>query len=464
MNQNTTDRLGRESLGKLLFSLAVPAIAAQLVNMLYSIVDRIYIGHLPDIGASALTGVGVTFPIIMIISAFSSLIGMGGAPRAAIKMGEKKEDEAEQILGNCFTALIAISIVLTVLFLIYADELLSTFGASPETLPYGLRYLKVYVCGTIFVQTALGLNSFITAQGFAKTSMLTVMIGAVINIALVPILLFGFGMGVEGSAIATVISQAISAIWVLKFLTGSKTKLKIRRKYMRLNKSVIVPVLLLGISPFIMQSTESLLNISFNSSLQNYGGDMAVGAMTILSSLMQILSLPIMGMAQGAQPIISYNYGAKCSERVKKTFKLLLISAMSYALLFWAFMMIFPQAFISLFTTDAKLVEITLWAIRIYMAAIFALGAQIACQQTFIAVGQAKVSVFLALLRKIILLIPLIYILPYFFADKIFAVFLAEPVSDFIAATVTVLTFIVQFRKILAGNVKEKGTDFVSVN
>jgi putative MATE family efflux protein len=452
MNNERTNKLGKESIGRLLFSLAVPAITAQLVNMLYNIVDRIYIGHLPDIGASALTGVGVTFPIIMIISAFSALIGMGGAPRAAIKMGQKKLQDAEEILGNCFIVLMGISIVLTAFFLIFGEQLLSMFGASAETLPHGLAYLNIYVCGTIFVQISLGLNSFITTQGFAKTSMLTVVIGAVINIVLDPILMFGFGMGVQGAAIATVVSQAVSALWVLKFLLGNNSKLRIRKVNMKLNKSVIIPVLLLGISPFIMQSTESLLNISLNSSLQRYGGDLAVGAMTILSSLIQILVLPLTGLTQGAQPIISYNFGAKNNDRVKKTFKLLITSALCYSAVFWVIMMVFPKLFISLFTGDSSLVEITAWSIRIYMGAAFALGAQIACQQTFIAIGQAKTSLFLALLRKIILLIPLIYILPNFFSDKVFAVFFAEPIADLIAVTVTVTIFLTQFKKILAEN------------
>lgn len=449
---NTSNKLGTESIGKLLFSLAVPSIMAQLVNMLYNIVDRIYIGHLTGIGGKALTGVGVTFPIIMIITAFSSLIGMGGAPRAAIKMGEKNEEGAEEILGNCFTSLIAISLILTFVFLIFNEKLLWMFGASQDTIQYGLNYLNIYVCGTFFVQMALGLNSFITTQGFAKTSMLTVVIGAVINIVLDPILMFVFDMGVEGAAIATVVSQAVSAIWVIKFLTGKKTKLKIKKKNLKIKKSIIVPVLLLGISPFIMQSTESLLNISLNSSLQRYGGDIAVGAMTILSSVMQILFLPIQGLTQGAQPIISYNFGAKSNERVKITFKLLLKSCLSYATLMWLIIMVFPNVFVRLFTNDTALIDYTVWALRIYFGAAFILGAQISCQQTFVAVGQAKASMMLALLRKIVLLIPLIYILPNFFADKVFAVFLAEPISDFIATSVTVITFTTQINRILEEN------------
>ncbi|MCQ4923701.1 MATE family efflux transporter [Tissierella carlieri] len=452
MKKDITNKLETESVGKLLLNLALPAIIAQLVNMLYNIVDRIYIGHISGIGAAALTGVGVTFPIIMIITAFSSLIGMGGAPRAAIKMGEQRDDLAEEILGNCFTLLVGIAIILTIFFLTTGERLLMMFGASSETISYGLSYLNIYVAGTIFVMITLGLNSFISTQGFSKISMLTVVIGAVINIILDPILIFGFNMGVQGAAIATVISQAVSAIWVLRFMLGEKTKLKIHKKYLKLKKEAIIPVLMLGISPFIMNSTESLLNISLNASLQKYGGDIAVGAMTILSSLMQIMFLPLAGLTQGAQPIISYNYGAKNNERVKETFKLLIMSAMIFSLVLWTLMMIFPKVFVSLFTKDIELMNITVWAMRIYLGAGVVLGAQIACQQTFIAIGQAKISLFLALLRKIILLIPLIYILPIFFKDKVFAVFFAEPIADIIAVTVTVVVFAIQFKKLLLEN------------
>ncbi len=441
--------LGEKSVSKLLFEMAIPAIIAQLVNILYNIIDRIYIGHLPDIGATALTGVGVTFPIIMVISAFSALIGMGGAPRAAIKMGEKDDEAAENILGNCLTALIVISVLLTILFLITNKPLLMMFGASEETLPYALSYLNIYVCGTIFVQIALGLNSFITTQGFSKTSMVTVAVGAALNIILDPILMFGFDMGVEGAAIATVVSQCVSALWVLFFLSSRHTKLKIRRKYMRPQRTIIAPVLMLGLSPFIMQSTESLLNVAFNSSLQKYGGDIAVGAMTILMSLSQIQYMPIHGLCQGAQPIISYNYGAKNTNRVKATFRLLAISAFSYSTIIWLLMMLLPGQFISLFTSQVELISYTSWALRIFIPVSFLMSMQTCCQQTFLALGQARVSILLALLRKMVLLIPLIYIMPIFFEDKVFAVFLAEPVADFMAVTVTMLTFAFQFKKIL---------------
>lgn len=453
--QQTTDRLGTEKVGKLLFSLALPAIAAQLVNMLYNIVDRIYIGRIPEIGPLALTGVGVSFPIIILISAFAALVGMGGAPLAAIRLGAGKDEEAEKILGTSFTAMIITSTLLTVLFLLFNERLLVSFGASGETLPYALSYLNTYVLGTFFVQVALGLNAFISTQGFAKTSMLTVVIGAVINIILDPIFIFVFGLGVRGAAIASVISQGVSAIWVLYFLVGPKTKLRLSKANLGINWPILQQVLLLGISPFIMQSTESLLNITLNTSLQRFGGDLAVGSMTIIASLMQFVMLPLFGLTQGAQPIISYNFGAKQFGRVKEAFRILLVLSIGFSGLMWLAMMLKPQMFVFLFTNNLELTELTVWALRIFLSAVFVLGAQVACQQTFIALGQAKVSLFLALLRKVILLIPLIYILPYFFANKVFAVFLAEPVADFVATSVTVFVFIQRTRKLLLENVPD---------
>lgn len=442
--------LGQGSVGKLLFQLALPAICAQVVNMLYNIVDRIYIGHIPGIGAAALTGVGVTFPIIMLISAFSALVGMGGAPLASIEMGKGDDDRAERILGNCFVTLLITSVVLTLFFLLTGERLLLLFGASEDTISYALGYLNIYVCGTIFVQIALGLNAFISSQGFARTSMYTVMIGAVINIVLDPIFIFVFDMGAQGAALATILSQAVSCVWVLVFLTGKMTKLKIRRRNLRIRAKVLLPVLALGVSPFIMQSTESLVSVSLNSSLQRYGGDLAVGAMTILASLMQMLNMPMMGLTQGAQPIIGFNYGAGKYDRVKKAFRLLLGSTVTYSTVFWLLIMLAPGMFISIFNRDPVLLQISSWAARIYLGAVFMLGIQIACQQTFLAVGQAKISLFLALLRKIILLIPLIYILPMFLQDKVFAVFLAEPVADFLASASTALVFALNIKKILA--------------
>ena len=449
MDTSSTNKLGTEKVVKLLFQLALPAITAQVINMLYNIVDRIYIGHIEGIGGLALTGVGLCFPILILISAFSCLIGMGGAPQASIRMGARDNEGAEKILGNCFALILIMSIILTGIFLISGETILMLFGASKDTLPYAMEYLNIYVIGTLFVMISLGLNSFISAQGFAKTSMMTVMIGAIINIVLDPIFIFGLHLGVRGAALATIISQCVSALWVLKFLFGPKTTLKIRPGNMKLSAKVLFPVIALGLAPFIMQSTESLLSVCFNTSLQKYGGDLAVGSMTILASCMQILTLPLSGLAQGAQPIISYNFGAGNKNRVKQAFRLLFTCSLGFAIIFWLINMIFPQLFVGLFANDAALKNTAVWALRIYMATGFMMGIQMACQQTFVSIGQAKISLFLALLRKIILLIPLIYILPNFFADKVFAVFLAEPVSDFIAASTTFLMFKWQFDKVL---------------
>lgn len=440
--------LGSGSVGTLLFKLAVPAITAQIINVLYNMVDRMYIGHLPGDGANALTGVGVTFPVIMAISAFAALVSMGGAPRASIMLGRGKKEEAENILGNCTTALLAVAVVLTVFFLTFGRSILMMFGASDNTIEYGWAYMQIYSLGTIFVQLALGLNAFINAQGYAKTGMLTVLIGAICNIILDPILMFGFHMGVRGAALATIISQGISATWVVLFLISSKSFLKIRLRYMKPKAEILMPAIALGAAPFVMQFTESILNICFNTSLLKYGGDVAVGAMTIMGSVMQFSLLPLQGLTQGAQPIISFNYGAKKLDRVSRTFVILLVSCLCYSTLLWAVSMFAPMVFINIFTKDAALTAFSVWSIRIYMAASLLFGAQLACQQTFIALGDSKTSLFLALLRKVILLIPLIYILPGFFENKVFAVFLSEPIADTIAVCTTVTLFIISFRKL----------------
>ena len=447
MQQNQTEELGTCGVGKLLFKLAVPAIAAQIINLLYNLVDRMYICHIANVGKLALTGVGVCLPLIMLISAFAALVSMGGAPRASIFLGKGEHDNAEKTLGNSFTLLIILSLTLTVIFNFFAKDLLLLFGASENTIEYATSYMKIYSLGTIFVQLTLGLNAFISAQGFAKTSMMTVLIGAICNIILDPIFIFGFNMGVSGAALATIISQSLSMIWILFFLTGKKTTLKIKKKNLRLSKNIILPSIALGLAPFMMQSTESLIAVCFNSSLLKYGGDIAVGAMTILTSVMQFSMLPLTGLTQGGQPIISYNYGAKNPERVKKAFKILLISCVTYSCILWALAMITPKSFVLIFNNDPELVEFTSHALRIYMAVSCVFGIQIACQQSFIALGNAKTSLFLALLRKIILLIPLIYIMPLFISDKTTAVFMAEPVADFLAVSTTSILFFVQFRK-----------------
>lgn len=450
MNRQQTD-LGTGSVGKLLWKLALPAIVAQMVNLLYNMVDRIYIGHIPGNGDIALTGLGLCFPILMLVTAFSSLVGAGGAPRVAIAMGKGEHDLAEKILGNCTAALFFAAMILTISLEVAGVPILRMFGASDATLPYALDYLRIYVAGTVCVMFSLGLNPFITTQGFAKTAMKTVLIGAVCNIILDPIFIFVLNLGVKGAALATVLSQGISAIWVLRFLTGKDTRLRIRKENLRIQPQVMLPVLALGISPFIMSATESVLNIAFNSSLSKYGGDVAVGAMTILSSIMQLQFMPIQGLAQGAQPIVSFNYGAGKVERVQKTYRLLLVSSTLYTMAFWILVQVFPNVFVGIFNSSSpELMEMTVWALRIYFAVSGLFGIQMAVQQTFVSLGQAKLSLFIACLRKIILLIPLIYILPAFLEDKTFAVFLAEPIADFVSVTVAATLFALNIKKILS--------------
>lgn len=442
--------LGRESIGKLLFQLAIPTVAAQIINMLYNVVDRIYIGHIPGNGALALTGVGVCMPIILIVSAFAAMVGSGGAPRATIAMGKNQEDQAEKILGNCVTLQLIISVILTALLLLFGRQILLAFGASENTIEYACAYLNIYALGTIFVQLTLGMNMFITAQGFAKTGMLSVLIGAVANIVLDPVFIFGFGMGVRGAALATVISQAMSCIWVVSFLFGKKTYLRIRKENMRLKRKIVVPTLTLGLAAFIMQASESVISVCFNSSLLRYGGDLAVGAMTILTSVMQFAMLPLQGLGQGAQPIISYNYGAHNADRVKKTFSLLVKVSLCYSIVFWLSVQLFPGVFVSLFTADAQLLSFAKSALRIYLAVMFAFGIQVACQLTFSALGNAKASIMVAVMRKFILLIPLIYLLPYLFSkNQAMAVYLAEPVADFLSVAFASTLFFFQFKKAL---------------
>lgn len=447
MNKSTD--LSEGSVKSLLFKLALPTVISQVVNMLYNIVDRMYIGHIPEVGVQALTGLGLCFPIIMLISAFSSLFGMGGAPKVAIEMGKGNNEKAEKIIGNCTSALFISSMILMLFLYTFSENLLYMFGASSETIGFSLDYLNIYLLGTVSVQFALGLNPFITTQGFTKYSMTTVLIGAICNIILDPIFIFGFNMGVKGAGLATIISQTISALWVLKFLLGDKTILKIKKENLKIKKDIILPVLALGLAPFVMMSTESILNISFNSSLQKYGGDLAVGSMTILSSIMSMIFMPLQGISQGAQPIISYNYGAGNLDRVKETFKLQLIVCTAFTTITWFFIMIFPEFFIGIFNNDDSLMEMATWSIRIYLFGSFMLGIQTSCQQTFIALGYAKISLLLACLRKIILLIPLIFILPNFFEDKVFAIFLAEPIADITATIITLTVFCITAKKVL---------------
>ncbi len=449
MQSNATKALGEDKIGKLLFRLATPAIAAQLINLLYNIVDRIYIGRMEGIGTLALTGVGICVPLIMANAAFAMLAGAGGAPRASKHLGAKDVKSAEKTLGNTVFMLLFSSLAVTTIYLLFGKELLFMVGASENTITYAYDYLSIYTIGCLFVQITLGLNLYITGQGFATTSMLTVLIGAVLNIILDPIFIFVFDMGIRGAALATIISQGVSALWILLFLMGKKTTLRIKFKYLKPDIKFIIPILTLGLSPFIMSITESLVSMTFNTSLMQYGGDLAVGAMTIIVSVRQIASLPQSGLTQGAQPIISYNYGANNPQRVKTAFKYLIVSCSVFTTAFWLIVMLFPQVFILIFNSDAQLVAYTSTMLRVYMAVSFSNGALLACQNTFLALGNAKSSLLMSVLRKVILLIPLIYILPNFFTDKVFAIFLAEPIADSIAIAITVSLFAYQFKRVL---------------
>ncbi len=449
MAENRKQDMGTGSVKKQMVQMAVPALVGQVINLLYNVVDRIYIGHIPEIGGTALTGVGLFTPILMLITACAMLPSAGGAPRAAIAMGRGNREEAEKIMANCFSFLLMLAVVLTAVFYFTAPSLLRLFGASDATLPYAVEYGRIYILGSVSVLIVMGMNPFLTTQGFAKMSMLTTVIGAVINIVLDPVFIFVFDMGVAGAAVATVLSQVVSAVWILKFLTGKQTILRLKRSNMKPESKVLAPCLALGVSSFVMISTESILSISFTSSLARYGGDVAVGAMTVLTSINQLITMPLSGICQGGQPLISYNYGARKLDRVKEAFYCQFFTCVAYTTVFWLLLMLVPDFFAGIFTSDAALVEYTGWALRIFLALGFSVGFQISCQQAFMALGQAKISLFMACLRKLILLIPMIFLLPMFFEDKAFAVFLAEPVSDIIAAAVTTFMFFRFFRKLM---------------
>jgi len=446
---NKKEFLETEPIGKLLFRLSIPTVVAQLINMLYNIVDRIYIGHMPGDGSMALTGVGVCMPLIMLVAAFAALVSSGGAPRASIFMGEKDSESAEKTLGNCFSLQIVVSVILTAVLLIWNKDLLLAFGASENTIGYATDYMSIYAIGTLFVQMTLGMNTFITAQGFTTTSMVSVIIGAVCNIVLDPIFIFGFDMGVKGAALATIISQMLSCIWILSFLCGKKTQLKLKKENLKLRADIILPCIALGTAAFVMQSSESVISVCFNSSLLKYGGDIAVGAMTIMTSVMQFAMLPLQGIAQGAQPITSYNFGAKNAGRVKKTFRLLLITCLTYSIALWAAVMIAPGAFVKIFTSDSTLAQFAAPMLRIYLGGLGLFGIQIACQMTFTSLGKAVNSIVVAVVRKFVLLLPLIYIMPSLLTDKTQAVYMAEPVADIIAVTFTAILFAFRFKKAL---------------
>lgn len=446
-NLKQDEKLGSAPLGKLIAEMAVPAVAAQIINVLYNIVDRIYIGHIHGYGDMALTGVGVTFPILMVISAFSAFAGMGGAPLASIQLGKKNYEGAEKILGNCVSLLLIFSVILTVVFSVFKTPVLYAFGASDTTIVYAEQYISIYLIGTIFVQFAVGLNTFISGQGNARTAMFSVLIGAVINIVLDPIFIFTFGMGVRGAALATIISQAVSAVWVIRFLTSKKSVIRIRRKHVRLSAKTVGSIAALGISPFIMQSTESLVMITLNSGLQKYGGDLYVGTMSIMTSIMQLIVIPVQGISQGVQPIMSYNFGAGKLKRVKGAFVRMAAVCLAATIVLAGLAVLKPVIYARVFTSNQELISLTCKVMPVYFLGITVFGIQMACQTTFLSLGQAKVSLVIALLRKIILLIPLAIILPKFMG--VMGIYRAEPIADFTSVAVSALLFVITAKKIL---------------
>lgn len=447
--------LGTEPIPKLIIRLAVPAVIAQLINALYNIVDRMYIGHIPEVGDLALTGVGLTFPIITLISAFCVFAGAGGAPLASIQLGKGNREKAERILGNCVTMLLFFSVVLTAFFMAFKTPLLYMFGASDNTISYANQYLTIYLLGTLFVQFTLGLNMFISSQGRSTTAMLSVLIGAGINIALDPIFIFVFHMGVRGAALATILSQAVSAIWVVRFLCSPKSAFKIRRKNLKPDMALICSVAALGISPFIMQATESAISIVLNSGLQTYGGDLYVGSMTILQSVMQLIVIPVNGFTQGIQPLISYNFGAGKFDRVKKTYRLMLAVTFTTTCLACLLTTRFPGLFAAIFTNKQDLIDLVRRVMPIFMGGIWIFGLQMACQTTFLGLGQAKVSLFIALLRKVFLLIPLALILPAA-TGSVMGIYYAEPISDMVSASTAGVLFLLKKKKMLSREALEK--------
>ena len=442
------DLLAEMSVPKAFLRLALPAVAAQLINILYNLVDKMFIGHIPGVGKQALAGVGVTAPVILAVSAFAALVSMGGAPKASIFMGKGDNEQAEKVMGCCTWMLIILSVALTGIMLIFGKTILQLFGASDDTITYATDYMNIYCLGTLFTQLTLGLNAFITAQGKTLVSMCNVAAGAVTNIILDAIFINGLGIGVKGAALATVISQGVSTCFVIHYLIKPESKLKLRLKNIRFDKKLLLPCVLLGTSPALMQLTENMVAISFNTSLQKYGGDVAVASMSILNSIMQFVMLLLPGLVQGAQPLLSYNFGAKNIHRVKKTFRLLLVCCVGGSCLIWLVCMTAPAVVAGVFTDDVDLIAYTEKSLRVYLAMLFIYGVQVACQYSFVALDQAKKAIFLTIWRKIILLIPLIFILPRILSGSVMGVYLAEPIADTIAVCTTAPMFFCYYRKL----------------
>ena len=428
--------------------LAIPMILAMLVNALYSVVDRIYIGHLSGVGQTALTGIGLCYPITMAIAAFSYLVGNGGGPLTSILRGAKDDEGAEKVLGNSITLLVLFGILVPLICFLIQKPVLYLFGASDATYPYAREYITIYLSGSLPVMLTLGLNPFLNAQGFTRTGMMTVLIGAVCNIVLDPLFIFVFGMGVRGAAVATVISQTVSAVWVIAFLLGKKNLIRVRKQFLRLQRDVSMRIMGLGVSTFIMNLTEAAISAVFNASLSRFGGDIYVTVMTVATSVSQLVFMPLSGFAQGAQPVTGYNYGAREYTRVKQCFWFLVKASVTYAVLAWLVLMIFPRQLIGIFNNDPTLMETAIPMFRVFFCMNFIMSLQMSAQNTFVAIGEAKKATFFALYRKVLLLIPLILILPRI-GFGITGVFAAEPVADTISALTCFTTFLLTaYRKL----------------
>lgn len=447
MNHSYEERLGTDPMLRLIFRMALPAVAAQFVNLLYAIVDRVYIGHIPGIGTDALAGVGVTMSIVILISSFSAIVGAGGAPLAAIALGQGNRERAGKILGNGFVLLLLFTVVTSSLAYLFMEPVLLLTGASEHTLGYAEDYLSVYLLGTLFVELSVGLNAFINTQGRPGIAMTSVLIGAAMNIVLDPVFIFGLDMGVKGAALATILSQACSAGWVLRFLFSRQASLPLERRYMKLDKGIVLSMLALGVSPFIMASTESLVGFVLNGSLKHFG-DIHVSALAILQSTMQFASVPLVGFAQGFVPVASYNYGHGYKDRVRSCFRISLITMFSFNFALMLLMICFPSVVASAFTDDEVLIGTVRCVMPVFLAGMTIFGLQRACQNMFVALGQARISIFIALLRKVILLIPLALLLPRFWGVN--GIYAAEAISDATAAVCCTLLFAWKFPKILS--------------
>lgn len=448
--KNTDEQLGTRPIGRLILRMSLPAIAAQCINMLYSMVDRVYIGHIPEVGFTALTGIGLAAPILTLLSAFSAFVGTGGAPLAAMALGRGDRERAERILSNGVTLLCIFAVVGGLCAYFFREPLLYFVGASAETYPFAESYLSVYLIGTLAVMISMGLNTYMTAQGRPGFAMLTVVIGAVLNIALDPLFIFAFDMGVRGAALATILSQLVSAIFVLFVLCSPRASLRIRLSAMRPSGKILFAIFSLGISPFVMTSTESLIAFVMNGNLQRFGGDLYVGTLTVMQSVMQILTVPVSGFTQGITPVISYNYGAGNVPRVKQAIRFAFLVLVPYTVLFALCSILFPTQLASIFNTKPELIELVSRAMPVFFTGMLIFGVQRACQTSFLAMGQAKFSLFIAMLRKVILLVPLAFLLPRITGGDPFSIYYAEPISDALAATTCGIVFFCNIRRILS--------------